>query len=186
MGPFSTVFLAGTAFLATMMVIFNPLRGLVKSLEGMRPSDIEEAVKKSTLDQWVGGCFKYGCFLGLTVLVSFILEPIFVIVGVVSKVGDPLFGWVALLLVGYTYFQVVRSFTTPVKKPSDGPTTAAVVTSTGEKVEGVVINEDKPLPKFNWGVAFVKTVINFIPVLYLWYIFLINIGIAPSRLFPWP
>lgn len=173
MGTIGTFALGVTAFLATLATLFNPMYGALKALEGKRMSDFEQMIKNATADQWVSGCLRYGCFFVLALLLTFVLEPLFVVGALANKIGNPLLGYAALTIVGLGWFDAVRTWRNNKPKKSS---VGAVVTPSGERVEGKV-EIDEEIPRANWPKLYFRRVLFALPVLYLWYVFFVSIGV---------
>lgn len=176
MGPITIFILGGTAFVATLDTLFNPVYGDLKALEGKKQSEVGQMLKNATTEQWISGCLRYGCLWLLAMLLGFVLEPYFIIAALTTHTGNATVGYVALVIVAFGWIDFVRIM----RRTSKKPTSAKVVTADGHRVEGMVAEIDEELPKVNWFTLNVRRVFYALPVVYLWYIFFVLLGALPQ------
>lgn len=183
MGTFGTFLLGLVAFLATALIVANPARTLLKKLEGRRPSEVSAAI-----DEWVENptwqrAFEVGGWIAILLgliaiglIFTFLVEPAFTIAALVRGVGHPIAGYIALVAIFIRWIQCLKlpgSIINARKEEEAKP----VVLEDGTAAVG---KADEPIKlKMTFGQK-VLWVIGIVPDIYLWYLFLISIGVIPS------
>lgn len=171
MGTFETFLLFIAAFVGTVMFITNPLQKLTKQMSGKKKSEIEADIMESdkTAEIVVSSCG----FIFLILLYNFIIEPLAVISALINKIGYQPIAYLMLAIIALGWIQSAYSIT---KNKTNKPQ-CTVVTSDGKKVEGTIVETDEKIKIKHPFWLFVKRIFFFLPTLYLWYLFLVLIGV---------
>jgi hypothetical protein len=177
MSTFETFLLAITAFIGTVMFFLNPLLKAEKWMRGKKVSQLKEEMDEK-IDKDPGGAIGVGCgvtfFIFMQVLYTFIAEPFAVIAAVVNKIGYQPLAYAMLAVVALSWIVSVYRFS---KRNTKTGVRGTVETDEGKKVDGKIVEVDKELelgnPVWNW----VQRIFFFTPDLYLWYMFLVIIGV---------
>lgn len=176
MSAFVAFLLVVTIFIGILAVIFDPTRSIVKYMEGKTAEQLKKEIDledEKKLASCMAMAAKLGCFMVVAVLLNFVFEPFFIIYGLVNKLGNSTFAYVALGIVAlYWYLNVKASI------PRKGKNKTAVRTESGEVVEGDVVSE---LHKVNWTKVYLRKAFFLIPEVYLIYLFLVGIGVFPGQ-----
>lgn len=151
------------AFFATVLFLLNPVGKLEEWDRGKKQSEINEAIKEKW-DKEPGDAVLMGCgFLILTFFVffyAFVVNPLAVVSALLGKIGNQPLAYAMLVLIGLNCVRFVRRFAENRKK-----------TGSEEKAVDEVIKVGNPtmtaLTRFYF----------FLPDLYLWYLFLVVIGV---------
>lgn len=177
MSTFGTFLLAVAAFIGTLMLITDPTQKFIKWARGKKKSEIEAEAKSWVDEHNTSDVIGKGCgfifFILLSLLYVFVVEPLAVLSALVNKIGYQPVAYVMLAIVALSWLQFTRVFTS---RKSRQPK-RTVITQDGNRVEGTVIETDEEikLPNPTW--AFVRRVFFSLPTLYLWYLFMVVIGV---------
>jgi hypothetical protein len=177
MSTVGTFFLVVAAFLGTVMFLVNPMTKLQKQYKGKKKSDVTEEWKQKWENEPGDVVVKgLGCcsFVLLSLSYTFVIEPLAVITALVNKIGYQPIAYIALFIVALSWLQF---FLTLTKNKKSKASTGTVKTADGEKVTGDVISLDEELKFGNPVWTSIMRFFFFLPDLYLWYLFLIIIGV---------
>lgn len=168
--------LAIAAFLGTTMFFVNPFAKLQKQMKGKKASEVKAEFKQKLEDEpgemvakGLGCCLFTVLGLGYT----FIIEPLAVIAALVNKIGYQPIAYVMLLIVALSWLQFVGTL----MKSNKPKVSGTVKTAEGQEVSGDVVNLDEEVNFGNPVWNAIKRVFYFLPDLYLWYMFLVVIGV---------
>lgn len=169
MHPFFAFLLFLTITVAISQLFSNPFDRLIKKFEGKNMSEISAEGKQWVDDTPIGiaivkvlsGCLSYGCWIGLALLVFYVLEPLLIITALVSRVGLPLLGYLAFAIWFMALFRRILSSKKIAEKNKNSQVDA-------EKLK---------LEKLNWRMIWAERVFFFLPDVYLAYVFLVSIGL---------
>jgi len=178
MSTIGTFFLAFFAFVGTMMLISDPTQKLIGWSRGKTSSQIEEDTKAWFEENGVGKAISLGCgfalFLIVSILYTFVVEPIAVLNAVTHKIGNQPLAYAMLAIVAYSWVKSAWGLKNIKKNP--GQKVAVITTEEGEKIEGIVMDTVVDLP--DPTILMFRRAFFALPTLYLWYLFLIAIGVA--------
>lgn len=177
LSPFGTFLLVMSAFVGTVLFFVNPAVKLEKWARGKKASEVK-AVMTDKLENEPGSALMQGCGFVIFILIglsyTFVIEPIAVITALVKGIGYMPVAYAMLVIVGLSWINFARAFTTNKSKTAPQGT---VMTARGQKVEGTVIEVDEEVKLGNPFVNAIKRIFFFLPDLYLWYLFLVVIGV---------
>jgi len=179
MSTLGTFLLAVAAFLGTVMFLINPLTKMEKQLRGRRRSEISEELKTAwetdPSNMVIKGC-GYCSFVLLALGYTFVVEPLAVVSALINKIGYQPVAYFMLFIVAISWFRFAHSLINNKKKSP--PTSGTIITSGGETVTGEVVNLDEEVKFGNPTWNTIRRLFFFLPDLYLWYMFLVVIGIT--------
>jgi len=174
MGTFETFLLFIAAFVGTVMFITNPLQKLTKQMRGKKKSEIKADIDQLLMESdKIVEIVAKGCgFIFLILLYNFIIEPLAVISALVNKIGYQPIAYLMLAIIALGWIQFAYAIT---KNKTNKPQ-FTVVTTNDQKVEAVIeTDEEIKIGHPFW--LFVKRIFFSLPTLYLWYLFLVLIGV---------
>jgi len=178
LSPFGTFLLVVAAFVGTVLFFVNPAIKMEKWMRGKKSSELKAEIDEK-LENETGSVIIQGCGLLVFVLIgllySFIVEPFAVIYAMINKIGYPPIAYAMLVIVGLSWVKVARALFASNNKKSAPKGT--VMTERGQKVEGTVIEVDEEIKLGNPFLNAVGRLFYFLPDLYLWYMFLVVIGV---------
>lgn len=169
MSTIYTFLLAVSACIGTVMLLADPLRNLEKKMRGKRKSEFRIEIREN-LSKGFGYCL----FILLSLLYTLMVHPIAVISALVNKIGNQPFAYVMLCIVAFAWVERVRTF---MPKNNNTANSGTVLTSRGDKVEGVIVNLDEEIKLGNPNWNLIKRVFFALSTIYLWYLFLVVIGV---------
>lgn len=178
----STFLLVVAALVGTLMLVLNPFRHLLKKMDGRKGSELQAEVKEY-IDKASGeeilknGC-KWGCFVTLSLLFTFVIEPIAVLSAISGQTGNQPLAYVMLAIIAVDWIRFIR--TVFFSKNANQGTEGTIVTTDGTEVQGTVVNLDKEIHLGNPVVLTARTLVSALPTLYLWYLFGIAIHLLPA------
>lgn len=177
LSTFGTFLLAIAAFLGTVMFLINPMVKMEKQLRGKKGSEVTEEFK-AAWETDPGNVILKGCgccsFALLALGYTFVVEPLAIIAALVNKIGYQPIAYFMLFIVAISWFQIARAFMNNKKKSA---TTGTVKTEGGQTVSGEVVSLDEEVKLGNPTWNAIKRLFFFLPDLYLWYMFLVVIGV---------
>lgn len=179
MGAFGTYLLAVAVFIGTVILLASPIPKLEKWMRGKKKSEI-----KAEIEAWydktdAGEILFKGCgfvlYFSLSIFYAFVVEPLAVIVALINKIGYQPLAYAMLVIVALSWQQIARGILSNKKKPT---AKAVVTTAGGEQIEGEVVelSEEIQLGHPAW-IGF-KRIFFSLPTFYLWYLFLVVIGVS--------
>jgi hypothetical protein len=180
MSAFGAFLLAVAAFIGTVMLITDPTQKMMKWMRGKRKGEVEAEAKAWVEEQEAGKVIGKGCgflfFILLALLYTYVVEPVAVISALVNKIGYQPVAYVMLAIVAVSWVSSARAFMKG-KSSTETQVEGVVVTEAGQQVKGTVIETDEKieLPHPLWLRA--RRVFFALPTLYLWYLFLVAIGV---------
>lgn len=181
MGTLGTFLLVVAAFVGTVMLFANPGPKLEKWLRGKKTSELEAEAKAWVDTNDTSEIVAKGCgfifFVLLSISYTFVVEPLAIIAALVNKIGYQPFAYAMLAIVALSWMQFSRSILSIKKKPAAKGT---VVTEDGKKIEGTVINVDEEIKLNHPAWLSINRVFFSLPTIYLWYLFLVIIGVLTN------
>jgi hypothetical protein len=177
----STFLLVVAAIAGTLLLILNPTRRLIKLMDGKKSSELQvqfkEYLDNAPAEQVVASGCKWGCFISLSLLFTFVVEPIVILSAISEQVGNQPIAYVMLFIVAVAWIQSIYSIFFKKKTTGQGGT---IVTTDGREVQGTIVGVDEEIHLGNPYVRTIRTAVYSLPTLYLWYLFGIAIRIIPS------
>ena len=174
MSTFGIFILVVAAFFGTVMFITDPRQKLLKWSKGKKQSQMTAEAEKAW-DENAGDLVLKGCGYVLYLFFSFVLgnivEPLAVIAALTGKIGFQPLAYAMLAIIAIKWLWAAKVLLTSKKK-----SVATVQTPDGEKIKGTVVS-DEVIKLGNPVWSFAKRFFFFLPTLYLWYMFLVVIGI---------
>ena len=172
-----TFLLVVSAFVGTILFLVNPAAKFEKWARGKKASEVK-AIMTNKLENDPGSALAQGCGFAIFVIIgvtyTFVIEPIAVITALISNIGYMPIAYAMLIIVGLSWINFARTLTSNKSKKAPNGT---VMTAQGQKVEGVVIEVDEEVKFGNPVVNMLRRTFFFLPDLYLWYLFLVIIGV---------
>ncbi len=170
-------FLVVAAFIGTVMFFINPFTRLQKQFKGKKTSEVRAELKQKLEDEPGEMVAKgLGCclFAILGMSYTFIIEPLAIIAALINKIGYQPLAYAMLFIVAVSWIQFAMTIMRNGNKPKVSGT---VKTHEGKEITGDVVSLDEEVNFGNpvWNAT--KRLFFFLPDLYLWYIFLVVIGV---------
>ena len=178
MSTFGTFLLAVAGFIGTLMLINDPTQKLMKWARGKKESELKAQAKSWVDEHDASEVVGKGCgfifFIFLSLLYKFVVMPLAVLSALVNKIGYQPVAYVMLAIVALSWLLSWLQFART--KKSSQPT-GVVAMQEGKRVEGVAVQTDEEIKLPNPSWTFVRRVFFSLPTLYLWYLFLVVIGV---------
>jgi hypothetical protein len=115
MSTFGTFLLVVAAFIGTLMLITDPIQKLMKWERGKKKSELETEAKSWIDEHDVSDVIGKGCgfifFILLSLLYTFVIEPLAVLSALVNKIGYQPVAYVMLAIVALSWLRRTRVFT---------------------------------------------------------------------------
>jgi hypothetical protein len=177
---FGAFFLAVAAFIGTVLFFTNPLGKIASWMRGKKKSEVNAEIKSwfenrepSEVVTKAGG---FALFILLDILLSYLVEPVAVIFALVNKIGFQPLAVAMLVVIAIAWVRGVQSAMTLISQRSVQKK-RTVVTEGGEQVEGTLVEDDEKIKIHHPLISSVFHFFFTLPTFYLWYLFLIAIGV---------
>ncbi|HJY98887.1 MAG TPA: hypothetical protein VJ227_04185 [Patescibacteria group bacterium] len=165
MQPFGIFLLAVVAFIGTVLFLTNPFYEAEKWVRGKGMGDVDKEVKHKIKEK-PGKTFLSCAGLVVTsfivMFLDFVAVPLAVITALVNKIGDQQIAYGVLAIVGLKVIRLVRT---------------AINHNKNVALAEAAIKQNEEIKLGNPVWKWIKRFFLFLPILYLWYLFLILIGV---------
>jgi len=182
MGALGTFLLLVVALVGTLAFFSDSIGKALKWASGRKSSEVVEEAKTWIDDHTMIQVFSKGCgfvmFVIVALMYTWIIEPISVIYALINKVGYQPAAYIMAGIVVISWIVGIRRIK---KMKKNGKSKKAVVkTKSGDLIEGTIEEIDEEIPQVNMFFHILRQTFFSLPTFYLWYLFLVLIGVLPN------
>ena len=186
MNTITTVFVLLTALISTFAIILDPFISpfypLAKSLEGKKADEFKDVMDRVKY-LGSGKTLMYVLYYIISFVTRYFFVPFFIVIGITFGKGESVFGFIAIMVFFSGIFLSARATRRDYRLTRKAMKVVEDAKASGKSFMEEAIKTGEVFPKMNYYKTLMMQVPSFIPVLYLWYVFFVQINVIPTNLF---